>query len=414
MIKLKLACAAAVLCVLCGCVFLPAEEELLPPDLLEPDEVTYRTMQVGRGAIRDILSDSVTSGSALLFDMTFNTRSGYLSHLDALPGQQVQKGDILARLDTDSLELDIQRQRLTVERLRLSLAEAGDIEPPSQFPVMQAELDLEMALLRLKQLEDEYADLRWERNWGEDIDIREVNAKITGKARDIQSQKLAIEKLQLSVLEKESTPDISENPIRRAEIDLEMAMLSLRQMEDEFAKATITAPIDGEIVFLGDYKIGEFVPGRRTVLTVADPTVINFIYTGQHIRRIQHGMDAHIIIGSHRIPARVTMTPMTVPLDEQGRYKDAVIFSLDNPEDLPEGTGIGRRYQFEILLEEKDNVILLPREAASTFMNQYYVQVLEDGLRVERDLSVGIVTNTHIEVLSGITEEDLVIIGTER
>jgi len=48
------------------------------------------------------------------------------------------------------------------------------------------------------------------------------------------------------------------------------------------------------------------------------------------------------------------------------------------------------------------------------FMGQSFVHVLEDGIRTERDLDIGITTGTHAEVLSGLEEGELLIIGIER
>jgi len=161
-------------------------------------------------------------------------------------------------------------------------------------------------------------------------------------------------------------------------------------------------------------RIGSFVPGRSVVLTVADPTKLQFEYTGTHVGRIKHGMDADIIIDSKIYPATVTTTPTSVPLEERDRYRNTVIFSVNNPDDLPEGLRRGSRHRFSIFLEEKHDTIIIPASAMSTFMGQTYVQILEDGMRTERDIVTGIVTVMHVEVLSGINEGDLLIVGIER
>jgi len=314
---------------------LPREEELLPPDLLKPEEVEFRTIEVERGLIQDILEDFVVAASSIHYDMTFNNRSGFLIELDVRPGQVVKAGDILARLDTDSLEVDIQRQQITVEKLTLTLEEVTRMSG-SRF------------------------------------------------AR------------------------------RHAELDLEMAELYLTQLEDELEKSTIVAPVDGEVVFLNTYKIGEFVPGRSVVLTIADPTHIQFEYSGAQLSRIRQGMEAEIFIDSKSIAASVSMIPSNAPLEERDRYRNTVVFTANDPTDIPANIRIGGRYNFSIFIEEKKDVIIIPSTAMSNFLGQNFVQVLDNGIRTERDLDVGIVTGTHVEVLAGLEEGEKLIVGIER
>jgi len=327
--------ALLLLCILSGCVFLPREEDLLPFDLLQPADVTFITMQAERGSIQNILRDQSIAVSALLHNLSFENRSGYLSELNVTYGQTVEEGEVLARLDTGSLELDIRRQEIQIEKIELSLEEAR--RSGSRFGINMATLDLELANLTMQQLTEEYE------------------------------------------------------------------------------KASITAPHDGEIVFLGDYRIGDYVPGRRTVMIIADPTQVQFEYNGQHSRVIRFGMEAEITLERDiTIPVRVTMTPHEAPIEERDRYRDTIIFSPIYPDDMPVAVRLGRRFEFNIILEEKDDVIILPRGVVSTFMGQYYVQVLEDGMRMERDLVVGIVTSREIEIVSGLDEDDVIITGIER
>ena len=325
---------AVATCILSGCM-LPREEELLPPDLLQPEEVVFHTVEVERGTIQDILEDHVIAGSSVHYEMTFHNRSGFLFELEARPGQKVQAGDVLARLDTDSLEIDIQRQRIEVEKRQLTLEEMAR----------------------------------------------------SGSSR---------------------------YSLRHAELDVEMAELTLLQLEDEFVKSAIIAPVDGEIVFLSDYKIGDFIPGRSVVMTIADPAYIQFEYSGNQVGRIRHGMEVEIVIESRNIPAKVSMIPANAPAEDRDRYRNTAVFTADDPDDLPRSINLGSRYSFSIFIEERQDVIVISRNALSSFLGQEFVQVLENGMRTERDLDVGIVTNTHVEVLSGLEEGEMLIVGIER
>jgi len=319
-----------------GC-FLPVEEDLLPPDLLRPEEIRFITMEVERGTIQHIIEDGgVIAQASINYALSFENRSGYLLEINAVLGGEVKKGDVLARLDTGSLETNIIRQQIEVEKRSLTLEEISR----------------------------------------------------TGGSRFAR---------------------------RHAELDLELAMMTLAELEDDLLKATIIAPIDGEIVHIQrDLKIGGFIPERSIILTIADTTLFHFEYNGSYVNNIRHGMEAKLIIDSKSYPATVTMTPMNAPPEERDRYRNLIIFSLINPDDLPANIKSGSRHRFSIFVEEKQNTVIIPAGIMSTFIGQSYVQILEDGMRVERDVIPGIVTATHVEILNGLNEGDLLIVGIKR
>jgi len=314
----------------------PHEENLLAPDLLQPVVVEFITMDVEIGSIQNKITDSVVALSSELHQLSFHNRPGFLEEFPVRTGQSVLTGDVLARLETDVIEMDIRHQNLRIELLELSLAEARAMRHPTRFPV------------------------------------------------------------------------------RRAELELEIAKLSLEMLEKEYERTTITSPIDGVVMFTAAYGIGDFVPVRSLMVTVADPEQIQFQYNGPRVREIKLGMEVTIIIDDREIPARVTLTPDSAPAEERDRYQNTVIFTVNDPAAIPATVTIGNRYQFTLMLEEKDNVIVIPADVVSVFMGQYYVQVLENELRYNRDIVVGIVTRDHIEVIRGIEAGETLIIDTVR
>jgi len=313
----------------------PQEENLLAPDLLQPVEVDFITMEVELGSIQNIVSDSVLALSSEYHQLSFHNRAGYLEEFSVRSGQRVSEGDVLARLETDVIEMDIRRQNLTINLLELSLAEVRSVRHNTRFP------------------------------------------------------------------------------IRRAELELEMAMLTLEELEREYDRTSIIAPVDGVIMYTAPYSLGDFIPARTTVVSVADPEQIEFHYNGPRVRDVKLGMDVLINIDDTEVPARVTATPDSVPAEERERFQNLVVFSV-NPADLPATVDIGTRYPFTILIEEENDVIVIPVDVVSVFMGQYQVQVLEDGLRFNRDIVVGIVTRDYIEVVRGLEAGETLIVDVAR
>jgi len=319
---------------LSGCM-LPQEEALLPPVLLQPAEINFITMEVGRGDIIDIIEDRALVVPSVHYQLTFPHRSGYLEAIEVIRGSEVKEGDVLARIETGSLEMEIIRQKIIIEKQQLSIEEI----------------------------------------------------RVLGGNRFTR---------------------------RQAELTLELEEIRLQQLEHELEQAVITAPMDGVIIWMTDAAIGDFINARVPVLTIADPKHVHFEYTGLLMPQMHFGMEVEIQIGENLIPAKIALNPADTPEEYVRERRERVFIIPNDPDDLPDEVVPGMRYGFRILLEEKHDVIIVPVSAVSTFSRQSFVQVLIDGLRTERDISIGIADGTNVEVLSGLYEGELLIIGIER
>ena len=151
--------AVAALAALAGCFLLPQEEQILAPPLLATPEIEYRVITATPG----VIEDRVTVGGVFIypsqFSLKFRFRSGPLRGIYVGYGDDVVPGQLIADLDTDSLELEVRRQeiRLRKAELAVELAQARDAD---RFARESAALDVELEKLRLQQLGDELAKSR--------------------------------------------------------------------------------------------------------------------------------------------------------------------------------------------------------------------------------------------------------------
>lgn len=316
-----------------GCGLVPEEEEILSPPVKEGGNIEYVTQTVQRGDIAEVLTGNANISSNVAYDLSFPHRGGYLAEILAKEGQSVKAGDVLARLDTDSLETDIQIKELQIQRL---------------------------------QLEQE---------------------QIWSTASDWSTSYYASE---------------------YKNIDLQIAQLELENLKLTLEKSTITAPVDGVITFAEDIAVGEHIAAQKTLFRLADPKQVLVAYEGSKASDIKLGMDVTVTYENKKYPGTVVMTPKDVPAEEREFYKETV--HIDVP-DLPASAKIGNLCQFEIVVEEKKDVILAPKSAIVMYIGTYYARVLsEEGIRSEREVQIGIESSTHYEILSGLQEGDTLII----
>jgi RND family efflux transporter MFP subunit len=138
---------------------LPKEEEVLAPPLIQPQEISYRTLDVKRGEIVDRLS---VIGYFVYVDqepLYFKHRSGRLKDIYVSYGDEVSKGTLLAELDTGNLDLDIQQQQIRLRQRELSY-ERMKLRGADRYELEMAQLDIDLANLGLQQLQQEKLSAR--------------------------------------------------------------------------------------------------------------------------------------------------------------------------------------------------------------------------------------------------------------
>lgn len=311
-----------------GCFLLPQEEEILAPPLVEPPPITYRTVTVER----DTIERRVVIGGAIVYPtqiaLQFGERSGRLEEVRVRLGDQVEVGQVLATLDTDTLRIDVERQRIKLRRAELGLQR--------------------VAALGADRLQQEISRL-----------------------------------------------------------DVALERLALEQLETELTKSTLRSPIDGEVVFVTRVFPGEPIGARQTVVQVADPRELLFAYQGQRDDEFSLGRAVTVNLRGDTYPGVVVMTPRNVPIDAPEEMRDVVLIRVDAP---PEALTRGQTGTASMVADRREDVIVLPADAVQTYVNRKFVFVLEDELRTERTVEVGLSTPTQVEIVDGLRVGEQVVL----
>ena len=192
-----------------------------------------------------------------------------------------------------------------------------------------------------------------------------------------------------------------------AELDLERARLLLSQLQAELARSRLFAPIAGRVVYLASVQPGERVTAYQTVVQVADPTDLVLGYHGQQRRDFVAGAAVSVVMAGGTYAGEVIATPASVPPDATDEEADRVLIRVDG---LPPRVTAGASAVVHLVLERREGVVVVPRSVVETYVNRTYVQVLEDGLPVERDVEVGIETPTRAEIRSGLSAGEAVVL----
>lgn len=229
---------------------------------------------------------------------------------------------------------------------------------------------------------------------------------------DIKLQEITIKKSKIEYDKIKTRIEIegggNKSELELAELDLEAAVLRLEGLKKELGQCKLTSVIDGEVVYISDVKLGDMISAYQTIARVADPSQLQLEYSSdERAGDFKVGMKPDIVMGDNNYRGEVVMAPGSMPADAAEELKNTVRIKIDN---LPKDISIGASASIKLTLEKLDNVIVLPKQVINTFIGRKFVNVLNNGIREERDVELGIQTDTQVEVVKGLSEGEKIII----
>jgi macrolide-specific efflux system membrane fusion protein len=178
----------------------------------------------------------------------------------------------------------------------------------------------------------------------------------------------------------------------------------------------ITSPVSGTITNL-TYSEGMTLSAsadasqRIAVIESEGTPMATFDVSEIDVSKVRPGQKATIKLDS--LPDK-TFTGKVITVDKIGtttngvtNYPVVIKFDASDPEILPNMSATAN-----IILEVKDNVLLVPSSAVQKQNGQNVVQLRKGKQEQTVNIEVGLISDTQTEILSGLSEGDEVIIST--
>jgi len=326
--------------------------------------------------------------------------SGIVKKLLVEYGDTVKRGQLLAQLDKDEIQAQVDQSRAALQAAQASLASS---EADSERAMVDAEgPDVPL----LKRQYERAVEMAKEGVVSESaLDDADRNYKMA-----LNKQNVA--KAQVTVLKAK---------IRQSEAEVAKDQANLAQLEEQLSYTDIVSPIDG-IVLSRDVEIGDAVSSilvlgssATLVMTLGDTSqvYVKGKVDESDIGKVYLGQPARIKVESFKdktFYGKVTkISPMGVEKDNVTTFEVRV--SINNPggELKAEMTA-----NAEIILEEHKNVLQIPEGAILYDKDkQASVEVpdakAKDGKR-KIAVNIGISNGAKTELLSGLKEGDQVVL----
>ena len=292
--------------------------------------------------------------------------SGTVDEVLVLEGAVVQTGDLLARLDTELLEI-LARQA----EARLSEANAG---------ITIAESRVARARNALARIEG----------------LRNTTSFSTSRFDDAQSDFFQ-----------------SQGLMAEAEARVKTAEANLAETRYQLQRAEITAPFDG-IVLDVTTNPGEFISSGTAVVTLLDigSIEIEASVPSKYITVLEPGLAVEGFTETEEwldLSVRVLL-----PVEDTATRTRPVRFSSDQLAEL-DALAIGQSITVNIPISAPRDALSVPKDALVQARGGWTVFVAEDGKAQPRVVQIGVALGNRFEVLNGLTEGDIVVVrGNER
>jgi RND family efflux transporter MFP subunit len=350
--------------------------------------------------------------------------SGYLGvqHVDI--GARVKQGDLLAEIDVPELVREVEaavatchRAQARVKQAEASVATAIADQHAAESRIAQAKAEVEKCQsgtdLCKKQL-DRITDLSGKKG----IEARVVDEKVCELQTAQASQRAAessVAASQQQAIAAESRVVLAKSDLEVAKADEEIAEAQLQRAKVMASYMKITSPYDG-VVTCRNFHRGEYIRspdqgGQIPLLEVdrTDKMRVVVRVPERDVPFVQAGDKASVRFDA--LPQRV----FTAPVARVAMTEDPATRSMLAEIDLPNTEGIVCDHMYgrvEIALEEAPQGVTVPSAclAGDVANGQSKVFVVENGQAKERPVQVGRDTGAEVEVLSGLTPSDAVVL----
>ena len=313
-------------------------------------------------------------------DLSFGT-SGMVKAIMVEEGDRVVEGETLAKLDAPSLEASVAMAELDLEQTiypYYSYTHARDM-PGTWLALDEAKDDLEEA----QGLLDE------------------------GKIDEAQ---LLLEQVEQSL---DKAKEKSKSRVWALPLSVKMVELQLDQAQAELDKTIITAPFDGIVaaVYIREGQQLSAMTYANPAISLIDPSEIkmNGVIDEIDVPKVKPGQEAVVILDAlpdKEVKGRITfISPESTT--EMGVVFYKTTITLENPdEELKDGMSATA----EIIIEQHNDVLLIPNRAIQGSWENPFVEVVTDEQIEKRQISIGLSDGIYTEVLSGLEEGEEVIL----
>jgi len=382
-------------------IYLKRQEAIAEKPTIQPEKIVpIQVAKVQRGEINSLLTVSglVEPKEAV---RVFSKTVGQVKEILIQEGDQVKKDAILMRLDDEQTRLQVAQARANLDSAQASLERIKAGARPQE--VSQVEAAVRQAKINLDSAEENY--LKMQKLFSE--------GAISEQQHDQAKNQLEIARAQYqsaSESYKLITEGASAQDIRAVEAQVRQAQSALELAQSQLNNSIIKAPISGSVTSIS-VKTGELASSAIPLLSILDISELS-VKTGiseKDIGAVQIGQEADIFVDAFpREKFSGEVASKGVLVDPVSKTMEIKIRIKEPPVVIPPGVFA----RANIITEHNTDALIIPSTALTRKADGLFVFVLENDEQTvkRRAISTGITQGNRVEVLDGLTDNEIVVI----
>jgi HlyD family secretion protein len=354
-----------------------------------------RVAEVGRGTL--VRDASVNGRVVAAVSPTLYAKAPSTVNLQVAAGDTVKKGQVLAVLESPDLADALKREQSSYEQLKAEVARQQILAKKQKLTAQKEADTAEIDRLSAQRTLERYQSVS---NEGVIAKIDLQRAKDALQSAEIRARHAA----QAATLEGDDVKLALQTKVN----ELERQSLSLAEARRRVDELTVRAPVDG---FIGTLNVQNrmVVAANAPLMTLVDLSKleVELEVPETYVADMGLGMSAEIALPSGTATGKLSaLSPEVV--------KNQVLARVRFDGTQPKGLRQSQRVTARLLIEEKPNVVLLPRGPFVESEGGRYAYVVKDGIATRTPVRLGATSISSVEILSGVKPGDKVVIaGTD-
>lgn len=388
-----------------------AEEQIVP---VQAEKVVEGTIEE-RASITGKLSPDET------VDISPKV-SGKIQAIHVTLGQQVKQGDVLFNLDQTDLANSVKQAQAAYN---LALASLKQAESSAVQGVDQAESDVvqyENAIIQaqntIAQQEQALQNATLEEQRTRQLHQAGAvsDAELERAETALKNAQLALENARTALANAQTSYDNAKNNLNHAKnkngvqvskASVDQARVSLENAQSQLSNAKVIAPISG-IVSVVHGSTGQMVSPQMAVISIAriDPLKVKAHLSEREVTSVQVGSTVAVDIPAlnKKLDAKVTAIS---PIMNNDVKAYPIEISIPNPnQELKADMVVHVRFGSD----HAEKYAIISRSALIEEQGKQYVYKLDGDRAVKVEVTTGKETSNQIEIKSGLTKDDQVVI----
>lgn len=313
-------------------------------------------------------------------------------------GQEVKKGDKLLTIKGDDTQNSVKQAAAALELAKANYTNSTDANVESQLNSINNSIKIaQMNYDEAKRTNDINAQLY------EVGAISQDTYKKSQLSFDQAKQNLDNAQKSYDTSNNKSIPEAKEI----AEKQLNQAQAAYDTAASNLNKLILIAPTDG-IITTKNFNVNEMASQQKPAFIISSPNTlqVDLNVTQADLGKFILGKEVEVTINDKNVKGTVKYVPEVVT-GSTSLY-DVQIIVDNSANDLKAGMSA----EVSVSIEKQDTAITIPKKAIFEEEGKSYVYVTDsDNKAVKTEVTTGIKTDTTVEIKSGVSQNDTVVIG---